>query len=233
MQDIHSVSELGFGPTSKVLCIMPHPDDEAVFASGWLHSLVSAGVAVRVIVCTRGEKSSLRHGLTDTADLATERYREQVAAFRVLGVQTYEIWKYPDGGLESCQKELSQSIQTVMNQYQPSDLLVLEPDGVYGHPDHIVLTSIVQHLNRGRASVWYLTVAPWHQHSSARAMAKKSVIQPVLPDYRLWLSPFQILLKYRTLAAHRSQFQLLPWQANTFAHFWRNSLWWSEFLARG
>lgn len=233
MQNIHSAAELGFGSASRVLCIMPHPDDEAVFASGWLQSLVSVGATVILTVCTRGEKSSLRHGLPYSADLAVVRYYEQLEALRLLGIQQYEIWKFPDGALESSQAELGASVQTALRQYSPTDIVVLEPDGVYGHPDHIVVTSLVQRFKTAPARLWYLTVSPWHQHSSARAMAKKSVIQPVLPDYRLWLSLSQIVLKYRVLAAHRSQFQLLPWQANTFAHFWRNSLWWSEFLARG
>lgn len=233
MRNIHSAKELGIGQSSRVLFVMPHPDDEAVFSSGWLQLLVSVGVAVKVIVCTRGEKSTLRHGIPTSADLATERSKEQQAAFEVLGVREFEIWEYPDGELELNELKLTKSVQAAIEQYQPTDLFVLEPDGVYGHPDHIVVTSLIRRSKPAQIKLWYLTIAPWHQHSSARAMAKKSSIQPALPDYRLWLTLPQIIGKYRALAAHRSQFQLLPWQANTFAHFWKNSLWWSEFLARG
>lgn len=233
MHSIQALYELGINQQSRVLFILPHPDDEAVFASGWIQRLVATRIAVKVAVCTRGEKSSLRHGLSNTVDLATARYQEQVAAFAVLGVKDYEIWDLPDGKLEQCRQKLRRLVQSTIKHYAPTDIFVLEPDGVYGHPDHIAVTAIVQNSRLTQTSLWYLTVAPWHQHSSARAMAKKAIIQPMIPDYRLWLSASEIIGKYRALTAHRSQFQLLPWQGNTFFHFWKNSLWWSEFLARG
>lgn len=233
MRNFRTFAELKITQSSRVLFIMPHPDDEAVFASGWIQRLTSSSISVKVIVCTRGEKSSLRHGLSNTTDLAMARFHEQRAAFAVLGVQDYEIWNFPDGKLEENQQKLHHCVQAAIKQYAPTDLFVLEPDGVYGHPDHIILTLIVQQCKPVKVRLWYLTIAPWHQHSSARAMARKPIIQPLSPDYRLWLSASEIFGKFRALAAHHSQFQLLPWQGNTFVHFWKNSLWWSEFLARG
>lgn len=232
MHSIHSVSELGIGQDNRVLVVMPHPDDEAVFASGWIQSVVGVGASIKVITCTRGEKSTLRYGVADSADLATVRFQEQVRAFQILGVSDYEIWQFPDGGLEEHFSQLGQSLRAVFEQYHPTDILVLEPDGVYGHPDHIALTAVVLRCRPDATNIWYLTVAPWHQSPSARAMAKKAVIQPLQPDFRLWLSPSQILGKIKALLAHHSQFQLLPWQGNTFWRFWKNSLWWSEFLVQ-
>lgn len=232
MHSIHSVSELGIGQDNRVLVVMPHPDDEAVFASGWIQSVVGVGASIKVITCTRGEKSTLRYDVATSSDLAVVRFEEQVKAFRALGVSDYEIWEFPDGELESQTTHLRTSLSAVMKQYRPTDIFVLEPDGVYGHPDHIALTTLVQRCRLDQATIWYLTVAPWYQFSSARAMAKKAVIKPLHPNFRLWLSPAQILGKIRALSAHHSQFQLLPWQGITFWRFWKNSLWWSEFLVR-
>ncbi len=230
MEIIRSVSELGLGTGSRVLVIMPHPDDEAVFASGLISGCTHRGISLRVVTCTVGEGSTLRHGLVETDDLADVRKRELITALQILRVKSWSIWNFPDGGLEKRLSKLKKMVADELSEYQPTDIFCLEPDGIYGHPDHIALTEAVIACVKKPQNLWFLTVAPWYGFPTARHMAKKAIIQPLAAQIQLKLGWWQVWLKFLALSAHRSQFKLLPWQGTTFKHFLDNSTWTSEFF---
>ncbi len=212
---------------------MPHPDDEAVGSSALLAQLAAMGAKVRVVTCTEGEESTLRYGLRDEDNLAEVRRGELKTAVEILGVTDLVHWNLPDGGLERLKPRLRTLIRQQLSDFKPTDVFTLEPDGIYGHPDHIALTEVVRAVVHEPTSLWFVTVAPWYQFPSAIHMAKKALISPIAAEYQLKLSLGEIWLKFKALSAHRSQFRLLPWQGDTFAHFWQNSTWWSEFFTRG
>lgn len=233
MQTITSITALGINERSRVLMFMPHPDDEAVGSSGLLVQAATLGASVRVVTCTEGEGSTLRHGLAKNVDLASARKIELQNAVKILGVDDLVHWNLPDGGLEHSTARLQKLVLSQLSEYLPTDVFTLEPDGIYGHPDHIALTKIVKAVIKAPTKLWYVTVAPWYSFPSAIHMARKASIKPIAAMYQLKLSFADIWLKYKALAAHRSQFKLLPWQGDTFWHFWQNSTWWSEFFTRG
>lgn len=184
---------------------MPHPDDEAVFVSGLLHKLVQDSVKTRVLVMTRGEKSTLRYGLKPADDLATVRVKEQHQAFKIIGIRDYQIFDLPDGVLEAKSKEIKLLLTKEIRQFNPTYLITLEPDGIYGHPDHVALTRIVSSFGSKTIKILYATLPPTHFLPSAKHMAKKKTIKPLVPDYKLNLTLKGMITKFRTLKAHRSQ----------------------------
>lgn len=202
----HKLTDLGIQAESRVLVIMPHPDDEAIFTAGLLHKLASSHIRTRVVTMTAGEKSTLRYGLRPQDNLALARKKELTKALAALGISDFAILGFPDGGLEKYEKDITKAIVKEIRSLKPTHVLCLEPDGVYGHPDHIALTAYIKRAAKKPIRLMYATVSPRYSLPSASWMAKKKTITPVLPNVKLRLNPRDMIMKLRALKAHHSQF---------------------------
>ncbi len=233
MVTIHRLSAIGIVLTSRILVVMPHPDDEAIFCGGLLHILSANGIMTRVITMTVGEKSTLRYGLKAMDDLAQVREKELIHSFRVLGINDFHIYRYADGNLENLEAKIKATIRTNIQEFKPTHVATLEPDGVYGHPDHVALSAFVTQTVKKPVRLLYITVSPSYTLPPAVWMAKKKHIKPMQPDFQLKLRPGDIIAKLKSLHAHRSQFvspiAKLPFQT---AFFMKNKLLTYEFFAR-
>lgn len=229
-----TLSIFGISQTSRVLVVMPHPDDEAIFAGGFLHKLTANHVAVKVITMTVGEKSTLRWGLSPADNLADVRQTELTRSFRQLGVADYHIYHYEDGGIENLRGKIQTTVRQNIKTFDPTHVATLEPDGVYGHPDHVALSSFVTRVVSKPMQLLYITVSPTYHLPKAVWMAKKKIIKPIHPDIELKLAPTDIVAKLKSLRAHRSQFvspvYRLPFEA---VFFLRNKLLTREYFAKG
>lgn len=225
-----SLSTLGIVKTSRVLVVMPHPDDEAIFAGGLIHKLTTEHISVRIITMTLGEQSTLRWGLKAGEKLATVRKKELIRALRILGVTDNHIYQYPDGKLGSIGEKIQKTIRTNIQHFQPTHVITLEPDGIYGHPDHVALSAFVTQEVNKHIQLLYITVSPSYTLPSAVWMAKKIHIKPVHPDFKLKLRPSDIIAKVNSLQAHQSQFGS-PMTKLPF--FLKNKLLSYEFFAWG
>lgn len=152
---------LGAKDNYKVLVIYPHPDDETMASGGLLAQLgKDKRFDVTCVSITHGEHGDEKLQLPP-AELAQVRAREFRAAVSTLGDIRQEIWGYTDGG---CKKEVER-LQGQLRAYlieQRFDLVVTyERAGLYGHPDHIVLSRVVHQLQRelGNFKVLYMTLA--------------------------------------------------------------------------
>jgi LmbE family N-acetylglucosaminyl deacetylase len=115
----------------EALAVVAHPDDESFGLGAVLSTLSRAGVTVRVLCLTHGEASTLG----PTADLGAVRSGELRAAAAVLGVRDVVLLDFPDGRLADLPVDALDT--EVDNQLGVADLLVVfEPGGVTGHPDH-------------------------------------------------------------------------------------------------
>jgi N-acetyl-1-D-myo-inositol-2-amino-2-deoxy-alpha-D-glucopyranoside deacetylase len=78
-----------FAGVRRVLFLHAHPDDESLSTGGLIALLTGAGVRVRVVTCTRGERGEVVPGplktLEGTPELAEHRVLELTAALRELG----------------------------------------------------------------------------------------------------------------------------------------------------
>ena len=78
-----------FAGVRRVLFVHAHPDDESLSTGGLIALLTAAGVRVRVVTCTRGERGEVVPGplkqLEGTPELAEHRVLELTAALRELG----------------------------------------------------------------------------------------------------------------------------------------------------
>jgi LmbE family N-acetylglucosaminyl deacetylase len=235
MEHISSLDELGISPKHHICIVMPHPDDEAVFLAGFLQSLAANHIPTTIVTVTRGEKSTLRHGLSPDAPLASIRYDELLKSLRLSGHtdQTHiHIWNFPDGGIEDHVTEISKKLTALIDRIHPTHLLTLEPDGIYGHPDHIALSSLVTKIAATKKLLLiYATVRPGFIFGTSRKMAKKERIVPLAADYCFHLSLREIITKWRMLKAHGSQFLLTPWDFKTYRNLLKNQIFYNEYFS--
>jgi N-acetylglucosamine malate deacetylase 2 len=114
----------------RLLAVVAHPDDESFGLGAVITTLVGAGAEISVLCLTAGEASTLGA----PADLAAVRAVELAAAAAVLGVRA-RLLGLPDGSLAS---RPAGELESLVEQHLgPADaLLVFEPGGVTGHPDH-------------------------------------------------------------------------------------------------
>jgi LmbE family N-acetylglucosaminyl deacetylase len=136
--EFYGVPENHLPPTSSVLAVCAHPDDESFGLGAALSSWAEEGTQTSVLCFTHGEASTL-----GTADGNLHRLREKelAAAADELGVTTVRLLEYPDGRLiEEPIDQLSSELRRVVELVGASLLLVFDEGGITGHPDHMRAT---------------------------------------------------------------------------------------------
>jgi len=119
---------------TRALVVVAHPDDESFGLGGILAALSTAGTSVRLLCLTRGEASTLGT-LGAEIDLAEVRRLELARAAGHLGVEEVYLEDFPDGALSTVDAHvLDGMVESHLK--DAAVLVVFEPGGVTGHPDH-------------------------------------------------------------------------------------------------
>ena len=124
----------------RALVVAAHPDDADFGCSGTIAHWTDAGIAVTLLVVTRGEQGGLAHA--DAAGMPAQREAEQRAASARLGVHDVRFLDgYRDGWLEPS-FALQRDIVRVIRQVRPQRVLCQSPERWYdrlqaSHPDHL------------------------------------------------------------------------------------------------
>ena len=124
----------------RALVVTAHPDDADYGAAGTIAGWVESGIAVTLLLCTRGEQG----GFDDTlrSEMPVIREREQRAAAAELGVTDVRFLDgWSDGWLEPT-FELQRAIVAVIREVRPRRVLTQSPQRLYqrlqaSHPDHL------------------------------------------------------------------------------------------------
>lgn len=150
-------------PGCDVLAIMPHPDDETIYAGGTIAGLSRAGKTINVVVATDGA------GGRGGPDLGRRRAVELLEATRILGVASVQTLTWQDTGKYrdaertepmtaadaitawTLRQTLSDLIR-VIREHRPTTVLTLDPEldpnlSLHGH--HLalgVLVAVAFHL---------------------------------------------------------------------------------------
>ena len=137
--DVAPVVE-GLPPWRSVLAVVAHPDDESFGLGAVIDEFVRSGAAVSLLCFTRGEASTL-HGVD--GELSEVRAAELADAAQVLGISSVRLLSYPDGSLDRTPAaELVDEILEAVDRTRAEGLLVFDPSGVTGHPDHVHATTV-------------------------------------------------------------------------------------------
>lgn len=130
----------GLPQPERALVVAAHPDDAEFGAGGTVARWTAAGVAVRYLVVTRGEKGTDDPTVTP-ADLAVRREAEQRAAAAELGVAGVDFLDEPDGQVTES-LHLRERITYAIRRFQPEIVMTHDPTVVFvnnewvNHADH-------------------------------------------------------------------------------------------------
>jgi LmbE family N-acetylglucosaminyl deacetylase len=148
--------------TLSLLAVFAHPDDETFRPGGTLALLAQRGVKVQVLTLTHGEAGSCGEPPVCTLDeLPSVREYELRCACAVLGIELPRVLDYPDGHLtEAGPEQVTADILAIVRQVCPQVLLSFGPDGLSGHPDHILVGQwAAEAFRREEGAAAFYTVA--------------------------------------------------------------------------
>jgi N-acetyl-1-D-myo-inositol-2-amino-2-deoxy-alpha-D-glucopyranoside deacetylase len=142
-----------------LLLVHAHPDDEAFATAGLIARAVAEGYRVDLVTCTGGEEGEIHDPTLDHAEaqprLAEIREAElrcSLAALRggLSGVLELHLLGYRDSGMMGTPSndrpdafwhaDLDEAVGRVVEivrRVRPAVMVTYDPNGNYGHPDHI------------------------------------------------------------------------------------------------
>lgn len=232
-------------PTVDILWVFAHPDDEAFCASGTMAWSASRNLRSACICATRGEAGGIRDPQLATRDtLGAVREHELRAAMTIAGLSDLRLLEFRDSGMEDTPENddpralIRQPRETLLahlvgniRDLRPTTVVTFGPDGIYGHPDHILIGALASEAvelaadpawmprlhEPWQASALYHATAPREQlvaladHpdqplGAISGQARNNLGTPTA-DITHWLdvSPW-IDVKRRVLASHATQF---------------------------
>ncbi|MFD0165877.1 N-acetyl-1-D-myo-inositol-2-amino-2-deoxy-alpha-D-glucopyranoside deacetylase [Streptomyces decoyicus] len=144
----------------RLLLVHAHPDDESINNGVTMAKYAAEGALVTLVTCTLGEEgevippelAALAPDRDDT--LGPYRARELAAAMEALGVTDHRFLggpgRYRDSGMMGAVQnerpdafwqapldEAAAHLVAVIREVRPQVLVTYDPNGGYGHPDHI------------------------------------------------------------------------------------------------
>jgi LmbE family N-acetylglucosaminyl deacetylase len=141
--------------------VFAHPDDESIACGGLLARCAELGARVVLLCATHGE---YQPGARDERLFET-RARELEDAACALGLAEVVLLDYPDGDLRSVDEAvIEQRIVSEIRRVDPDVIVTFGGDGLYWHPDHIVIhertTAAVRSMGAEAPALYYVTMPP-------------------------------------------------------------------------
>jgi N-acetyl-1-D-myo-inositol-2-amino-2-deoxy-alpha-D-glucopyranoside deacetylase len=147
-------------PARRLLLVHAHPDDESINNGATMALYAAAGAQVTLVTCTLGEEgevipSGLAHLAADRDDkLGPHRAGELAAAMKELGVTDHRFLggptRFRDSGMMGLEQnrragafwntevdDAAPHLVEVIRSVRPQVMVTYDPNGGYGHPDHI------------------------------------------------------------------------------------------------
>lgn len=137
----------------RLLAVYAHPDDESFGTGGSLAKYAAEGVDITLVCATRGEVGEIADPALATPEtLGAVREGELRCAARALGINTPIFLDYRDSGMAGTEENahpqalvnaepsrVVAELVGIIRSLQPDVVLTFEPNGGYGHPDHIAV----------------------------------------------------------------------------------------------
>ncbi|MET9432531.1 N-acetyl-1-D-myo-inositol-2-amino-2-deoxy-alpha-D-glucopyranoside deacetylase [Streptomyces sp. NPDC006551] len=147
-------------PARRLLLVHAHPDDESINNGATMARYAAEGAQVTLVTCTLGEEGEvippgLAHLAPDREDrLGDHRVGELAVAMKELGVTDHRFLggpgRFRDSGMMGVEQNRREGafwntavddaapyLVEVIRETRPQVLVTYDPDGGYGHPDHI------------------------------------------------------------------------------------------------
>jgi LmbE family N-acetylglucosaminyl deacetylase len=137
----------------SLLASFAHPDDEAFGTGGTIARYAEQGVRVDLVCATRGEAGEIAEGSDATPEtLGAVRENELLCAAESIGIHEVIFLGYRDSGMKDTAEnqdprayinipeiEVVSRLVAIIRRLKPQVVVTFEPNGGYGHPDHIAI----------------------------------------------------------------------------------------------
>ncbi|MBU6263184.1 MAG: N-acetyl-1-D-myo-inositol-2-amino-2-deoxy-alpha-D-glucopyranoside deacetylase [Actinomycetales bacterium] len=164
----------------RALLVHAHPDDETINNGATMAKMVSEGVAVTLVTCTRGEEGEvlvpeLAHLASSAEDkLGEHRVTELANAMKELGVTDHRfLGNYRDSGMmgtpqndhpdcfwKADVEKAAKKLAEIIDEVKPQVLITYDEFGGYGHPDHIQAHRVA--MRASEISSWDIQKIYWN-----------------------------------------------------------------------
>jgi N-acetyl-1-D-myo-inositol-2-amino-2-deoxy-alpha-D-glucopyranoside deacetylase len=184
----------------SLLLVHAHPDDESIGTGATMAKYAAEGARVTLVTCTLGEigeiiPPDLAHFLPD--ELGEYRIGELDAACEALGVTDHRFLggpgRYRDSGMMGMEEnedprcfwqapvpEAAALLAKIIEEVQPQAIVTYDPNGFYGHPDHIQAHRVAweARLLAARSSRFFATAMPRTAAAQAAELPPDSWFEP-------------------------------------------------------
>jgi len=227
------------------MAVHAHPDDEASGTGGVLARYAAEGLRTVLVTCTDGRCGDAPGGVKpgepghDPEAVAAARLAELEASCAILGVTDLEVLGYPDSGMAGWSTndvpgsfwttpvaDAAARLAELMDHYRPDVVVTYDPNGFYGHPDHIQAHRITMSAleKTGSTAKVYWTTIPHSTMAKFGEMAREAGMEMPdgppsdlpeigLPDDQIttWVDVTAFAdRKFAALGAHASQEETMP-----------------------
>ena len=172
----------------RLLAIFAHPDDESLACGATLAWCAAEGARVSVLCATRGEAGQRAAGCLEDVALGAVRRAELHEAAKQLAVDEVILLDHPDGCLTGVDPSLFRhEMVLTLRHVRPDVVITFGADGLYWHPDHIVVhervTEAVEQLGASAPALFYVVFPS----GLMRSVVETAQTNPgVPPDLSLW-----------------------------------------------
>ncbi|MDQ2729715.1 MAG: PIG-L family deacetylase [Actinomycetota bacterium] len=183
-----------------LMAVHAHPDDEATSTGGVLARYSAEGIRTVLVTCTDGACGDGPGGVKpgepghDRGAIVALRRQELEASCLILGVAHLELLEYRDSGMMGWADndapgsfwttpvdDAARQLAQLMEQYQPDVVVTYDPNGFYGHPDHIQahrVTMMAAEKTGIPAKVYWPTIPRSRMGEFAQRMREAGVDMP-------------------------------------------------------
>jgi len=164
----------------RALFVHAHPDDETINNGATMAKMVSEGVAVTLVTCTRGEEGEvlvpeLAHLASSAEDrLGEHRVTELANAMKALGVKDHRfLGNFRDSGMMGTPQndhpncfwkadvdDAAKLLAEIIDEIKPQVLVTYDEIGGYGHPDHIQAHRVA--MRAAELATWQISKIYWN-----------------------------------------------------------------------
>jgi LmbE family N-acetylglucosaminyl deacetylase len=192
----------------RLVVIFAHPDDESFGFGGLLSAFADAGYETTYVVGTRGEAGEiLVPNLATRENLGEVREHELRAALKILGVGDVRFLGFRDSGMDGTPENndprafinqdlnsVASTVADIIIEKRPTVVLTYGPDGIYGHPDHLMAHKV------GTAAVLAAGERGWQTPHLYYSAASRERIRRLasIPNSPLANTPAEVLKTFGT-----------------------------------
>lgn len=173
---------------NSLLAVYAHPDDEAFSSGGTIAHNAADGVRTYLVCATRGEVGEISDPALATPETLGEvREGELRCAAETMGVAELIFLDYRDSGMAGApenddprafmrapEEDVIRQLARIIRRLRPQAVATFEPNGGYGHPDHIA-------IHRHTVRAFHLAADPAYRPELGAAWQAERLFYSAIP----------------------------------------------------